>query len=978
MTQPVSSQLIFLFTDIEGSTRLWEIFPQAMSLALARHDQILRQQIENEQGRVFKTVGDAFCAVFEQPQAALKAAVKIQEVLFAEDWTTYGLPQDKPLRVRVALHSGLAEKRDDDYFGPTLNRVARLLATGYGGQILLSQTMVTCLTTQITQDLSLRDLGEHRLKDLVQPEHIYQLVVNDLPEQTFPELKSLNRWPNNLPVQLTSFVGREHEITEVKDLLKNTHLLTLMGTGGAGKTRLSLQVGAELLENYRDGVWLVELAPVVDPALLPNALAQVFGVREDSQRPIISSLIDYLRNREVLILLDNCEHLIAAAASAAESLLRSCPEVRILATSREALGIPGEVTWRIPSLSLPRNSDEVASLDAVLNYEAVRLFIDRVRAAKPSFLITPQNMDAVIQICQRLDGIPLALELAAARIRIFSVEQLAERLQDRFKLLVGGSRTALPRQQTLRALVDWSYDLLSEQERTLLQRLSVFSGGWSLEAAEAVATCASIEDWEVADLMSQLINKSLVLADEEQIGNRTETRYTMLETIRQYGLEKLQAVPNAEDEVRQAHLHFLISLAEEGNQKLRGPEQIYWGNRLDIESDNCRAALEWSHNQKDLLEPSLRLVGALGWYWYSHGYWGEGRRWFEGLLAQAASHKFSLMRAKALVGAGSSAGRQGDMTAAKAWLEEGISIFRQADQPLELAYALDSLWRALSFGYNDTSSNLLDESLAICRAENDKWLLAWTLHQQQMARMAAKDFETSFAVGQESLALFRQIGDRWNSAFVLHNLGLVRARAGFVEQGGVYWEEALEISRVAGNKETYALALNALAELKRYFGDNAASKEMYLESMNLVEQLGNKIIYSIILYNLACVYEYEGNWQLGYEYAHKSLDVASSVNDEVLIAYGLLGEVGAFLLSKQQAKIELAIQLLPAIEQVFQKYGPIIDSNDQDKFKQELSNAQAAVDSVTFMCLWAHGQALTLEQATEMGLNVSRSLAKVG
>jgi class 3 adenylate cyclase len=475
----------FLFTDIEGSTRLWDRYPETMRQALARHDALMKEAIEKHHGHVFKTIGDAFCAAFATASDAVMAAVAAQKALENLQLTDDKTEESLPLRVRMALNTGTAEERDGDYFGPTLNKVARLLAAGHGGQILLTASAEAVVAGQLPDSISLVDMGSQRLKDLQLPEHVHQLRHPDL-QAEFPPLRALNA-SNNLPIQVTSFVGREREIAEVKRLFEKTRLLTLTGSGGAGKTRLSLQVAAEMMEQNPDGVWLVELAPLSDPNLVPQTVATVLNVREEPGRPITQTLVDFLKTRSLLLLLDNCEHLLTACANLADTILRNCPKAYILASSREGLNIPGETTYRIPSLSLP-DTRETLTPENLMQYEAVQLFVERAQSAQPSFVVTPQNAAAVGQLCVRLDGIPLAIELAAARVKAMSVEQIASRLDDRFRLLTGGSRTALPRQQTLRALIDWSYDLLSEQEQTLLRRLSVFAGGWTLEAAEKVCS----------------------------------------------------------------------------------------------------------------------------------------------------------------------------------------------------------------------------------------------------------------------------------------------------------------------------------------------------------------------------------------------------------------------------------------------------------------------------------------------------------
>jgi len=505
MTDLPTGTVAFLFTDIEGSTPLWEREPEKMHLALERHHAILQVAIESSGGQVFKIIGDAFQAAFAVPARAVEAAISAQRSLVFEVW-----PTGIPIRVRMGVHTGHAEARDDDYTAAhTLNRVARIMSAAHGGQIILSQEVLDELANRIPEEITLRDMGKHRMKGLTQLEHLYQVIAPDLPAE-FPRLSTLDiSPPNNLPLQLTSFIGREKELREVMELLSTCRLVTLTGPGGCGKTRLSLEIAERVQDTHPHGVWLVELASLADPSLIPQTLAAVLGLREEGGgytggRPILTVLTDFLRTRTLFLVLDNCEHLIEACARLADGLLRACPKIHILASSRETLGISGEATYQVPSLGVP-DLHELLSVDQLLQYASVKLFVERAGTVLPGFTVTGDNAPAVVQVCHRLDGIPLVIELAAAWVKMLTVEQIATRLDDRFRLLTGGSRTALPRQQTLRALIDWSFSLLSEQECILFRRLSVFAGGWTLDAAEAV--CAEgyfragegIEAFEVLD-----------------------------------------------------------------------------------------------------------------------------------------------------------------------------------------------------------------------------------------------------------------------------------------------------------------------------------------------------------------------------------------------------------------------------------------------------------------------------------------------
>ncbi|MEO8346900.1 MAG: adenylate/guanylate cyclase domain-containing protein, partial [Betaproteobacteria bacterium] len=515
-----------LFTDIEGSTRLWEQDGERMPAALAGHDTLSRATVESHRGIIVKMTGDGIYAAFDDPLDAVNASLALQLVL-RDPAATNGIA----FQVRCGIHLGVVERRNNDLFGSPVNRAARIMGAAHGSQVLLSQAVVDQVGDRLPPLVSLLDLGGVRLRDLAMTEHVYQLAHPEL-RQDFPVLRSLEATPNNLPLQVTSFIGRERELSEIKRLQDGARLLTLLGMGGLGKTRLSLQVGADALEKYPDGVWFVDLAPIKDPGLVPNAAAQILGVREEPGKALMQTLCAHVKDHKLLFILDNCEHLVSACASLADALLRYAPGVKILATSREALHIPGEQTYPVLPLAAP---DKNAGVEALLRSEAVQLFVERAQLQKPSFTLTERDAPAVAEICARLDGIPLALELAAARMRSLSASEINTRLHDRFKLLIGGSRVALERQQTLRALVSWSYDLLQEQEQMLLDRLSVFAGGFDLPAAEVVCSAEPLPAEDVIDLLRSLVEKSLVMVDE---GDGI-SRYGLLETIREFAREHL-------------------------------------------------------------------------------------------------------------------------------------------------------------------------------------------------------------------------------------------------------------------------------------------------------------------------------------------------------------------------------------------------------------------------------------------------------
>src|SRR5205085_5820479 len=536
MAERPTGTVTFLMTDIEASTRRWEEQPEAMRIALMRHDATLREVIEANGGWPFKHTGDGMLAAFAAAQPAIQAAIAAQRLL--------------ELPVRMGVCTDEAELCDDDYFGPALNRTARIMAAAHGGQVL-----VAAATAAIVDAADLVDLGEHRLRDLSQPQRLYQVRAEGLQEK-FPALRTLNARPGNLPAQGTSFLGREHELVEVAEMLGRVRLLTLTGVGGVGKTRLALQVAAELSPEYPDGTWLVELAAIGDPTATGHAVAGTLGIAQQPGLTIEQSVVTTLSRRGLLLVLDNCEHLIEAVALLTHDIVTRCPNVRVLATSREALMVDGEQIWPVPSLSFREGASS----------PAVALFVERARAVAPQVEL---GGDAALisEICRRLDGIPLAIELAAARIRAMSPLQIRDRLDERFRILTGGSRRALERHQTLRHAVQWSYDLLSVAERQLLARCSVFAGGFTLEAAEQVGRGDAVEPVQVLDLLDSLVRKSLVTV--ERSGNTT--RYGLLETIRQFAEEQLAASGEA-DAARRHHAAFFVSDSDAHFQIWRGPQ----------------------------------------------------------------------------------------------------------------------------------------------------------------------------------------------------------------------------------------------------------------------------------------------------------------------------------------------------------------------------------------------------------------------
>lgn len=895
--------------------------------AFVRQESILRAAAEKHGGYVYKMIGDAFQVAFDTARDALHATIEAQRLLQTEPWGELG-----PLRIRMALHTGVTEERGDDYVGPVLNRLGRLLSVSHGGQILLTQATYELLYESLPTGVDLQDLGTHRLKDLIRAEHIYQVTAPGL-LSGFPPLKTLDEFQHNLPLQLTSFIGREKEIVEVKPLLLGDRFVTLTGPGGTGKTRLALQVGAELLELFPDGVWLVEFASLSDPTLVAQTVAAALGVRESAGRPIINLLTDYLRIRELLLIIDNCEHLLSACAQLVTTLLQSCPNICILATSREALNIQGELSFRVPSLSIP-DARRLPALPELSQYESMRLFVERAEIVQPGFELTDTNALAVAQICHRLDGIPLAIELSVARVKMMPVEQVAARLDDRFRLLTGGSRTAMPRHQTLRALIDWSYDLLSEPERTLFRRLSVFAGGWTLEAAEAICTGDDLERYDVLDILTQLVNKSLIIPDAEA---DAQGRYRQLETIRQYGRERLLEAGGGE-KVRDRHLQYYLQLSEQAEPELRGPDQVAWLDRLEKEIDNIRAALEWALDVD--VRSGLRMAGALFWFWHIRTGKTEGIEWLERALEVEAQQRDgtplstaeALVRGKALNAIGSlmimhadadravdladeslklheelgASGRQGvahalwnlaqgtsyheDLDQAWALTERSRALFLEVGDTFGVAQCLDHLGSyALMRADYDQAKQIWEEDLALRRALGDHDGIAWSLSLLANLALWKGEPDHAWDLYTESKKAFREIGNKWAVSMALSGMGSVKLSQGDFEAAARLYEEALAYGRDLGDQNTIAGRRYDLARVAWSMGEYERAAKMYEDTLSIVRRMNNKSAIAGTLVDLGTVALVQGDLELAARRYEESIEIGREIEGQFTVGYALQG-----------------------------------------------------------------------------------------
>ncbi len=750
----------FLFTDIEGSTRLWEHEPERMPLVMARHDAISKSAVERNRGTIVKMTGDGIHAAFDRPLDALAATLEIQQQLSSAEG-----PDGLPLPLRCGLHAGIDERRDGDFYGRSVNRAARIMCAAHGGQMLLSKAVAEQVNRILPDGASLRDLGVVRLRDLSSPEHIFQLLHAQL-RADFPALRSLEGTPNNLTQQLNSFIGRERELVEIKEMLEANRLVTLLGMGGIGKSRLSMQLAAAVLDDFPDGVWFVELAALTDPSSVPQAVASVLGVKEEAGRPVIEALMKYVRDLQLLIILDNCEQVVHGCADLAKRLLQVGAYVKVLTSSRDYLQVAGETAYHVPTLSVPDPNEKIDAV-ALMQHEAVRLFVDRATASRKDFSLTEHNAPAVIDICHRLDGIPLAIELAAARVRGLAVATIANRLNDRFSLLVTGDRTVLPRQRTLRALIDWSYDLLTEAERTLFQRLAVFAGGWTLEAAEAVCADDDLPKTDVLELLTCLTDKSLVVMEISR------ERYRMLDTVRHYAQEKMSEA-GSEAAVRSRHLTLYLAVAEKSRSEFGGPTHEPAMARLDVERENLLSAHRWIDGARSAADEGLRLASALKSYWINRGLLDLGYRIAVEALARIDAQRRDYARCRGLFDAGQLCCFMGRYADGYKYLEESLEIAREIGDKTRIASVLQPLgMAAVGLGQSAKAREYIEEAVSLARQlDRQRELAAALMALAQLHRMEAQP-EVAEPLYEEALSLARSLHDRETTAIGLLNLAMV-------------------------------------------------------------------------------------------------------------------------------------------------------------------------------------------------------------
>ena len=822
----MASRIIaLLFTDIEGSSRLWDQDPDRMRLAVERHNALAERAVSTHRGTIDGTAGDSMLALFDDPLDAVRAAVAFQQSLRAIEQET-GIP----LRVRCGVHAGADERNGAAFFGRDGNRGARVMGAAHGGQILLTHAAAELIVHRLPRDVWLVDLGAVRLRDLSRPERVHQVAAPTLPDR-FPPLRGLEAAPNNIPFQLTPLIGRDAELDALSEELADARLLTLLGPGGIGKTRLALQLAANEIDRFGDGVFFVDLSPVDDAALIPQAVASAVGVKEESNRSTRDSVHAHLQARRVLLVLDNCEHLIADCAVFVQELLQASLDTVVCATSREPLRVAGEVTYAVPALGTP--PPNARDSEAIARFDAVRLFVDRARRAHPAFRLTMENAHAIAEIVRRLDGIPLAVELAAARVRTLGPQAIAARLQDRFKLLTHGDRTALPRRQTLAALIGWSYDLLTQAERALFRRLAVFAGSWDLQAAEALACATGLQRVDGLETLGGLVDKSLVMSDPES------SRYRMLESIAQFAKEELEKAAET-TQARDAHLVHFQGVARRARPELGGREQGQVMRELDLDRDNLLAAQAWCDVAESGVRAGLELAHDIKLYWFKRGLLHIGCRFTE--LAVARAHGAATVeRSRGLFDAGQFCSYMGQYHKARMYLEESLDIARKLDDRGRIAAALQPLGlAALGDGDVTAARGYLDEALALARAKGDPQFIAGAASLLAMLHRLDSDFVSAEWLYREVLQIAESLGDSESIAIAQVSLAIVAIERGDTPRASRFLTSALELAEKTGSRAAGQCVLEIAVALAASQGNWHAAAQLYGAAERTARESGSQ------------------------------------------------------------------------------------------------------------------------------------------
>ncbi len=989
-SHPPSGTVTFLFTDIEGSTRLLQELGEQYADVLMEQRRLLRDAFQGRGGREIDAAGDAFFVAFDRARDAVAAAVAAQQSLLGHAW-----PGGQTLRVRMGLHTGEPAVQGGSYVGLDVHRGARICAAGHGGQILLSEATRELVRESLPEGMSLRDLGRHQLKDLPHPERLFQVILPGLPSE-FPPLRTRPGLSGNLPVESNALIGRDEEVEAVRRLLQDAavRVVTLTGPGGTGKTRLALQIARGLADAFPDGAYFVALAPISDPDLLASSISGVLGIRESPARPVLESVKESLEHKQLLLVLDNFEQIVTAAPVVAE-LLAGCHGLQVLITSRVVLHLSVEHEFQVPPLDLP-DLARLPDPTALEQYSAVALFLQRARAVRSSFTLSKENAAAIAGICARLDGLPLAIELAAARIKVLAAQAILDRLASRLDFLRGGAHDLPARHQTLRGAIAWSYDLLADHEKAFFQRMAVFSGGCTLEAAQRVGVADGRPGMDALDGVTALVDKSLLRQEESPA---YEPRFVMLETIREYGVERLKSAGGWEA-ARRAHAMYFLGLAEQAEPELTGPAQPQWLDRLEREHDNLRAALTWAEDPGEG-EIGLRLGAALWRFWVVRGHLHEGHDRLERLLTLPGAAARTGSRARVLHGLGTIIHEMGhDYREARGFVEDSLSIWRELGDKRGTATALNSLgWLAFHLGEFDRARALSEEALLLHQELGEKRGAAVALFNVGSVALHRSDYPTALSLFDQSIALRREIGDRRGCAYVQVSLAWVEHQRGNHGRAAAILVEALTVLRELNDRQLVAWALSYQGMVAHDVGDLGRARVTLEEGLSLARGVGNNLIIAWALIHLADVLQSQGEiaaalplleegvsmwraiarWGLPvalhfrgsmaatageHDRAHalfrESLQLWSRLGTRRGVAEALEG-LGA--LASIQGEPTQAVRLYAAAEAIRQTIGAPRPPRKRTAYERDLARLRLELGEDDFARAWAEGLTLTPEQA---------------
>lgn len=953
-----SGDVTFLFTDVEGSTKLAQTYPDLYLQILSRHDRLLEEIITKHGGFVFKKVGDSLCSSFSDVENAVRAAVEVQKELMKP------VLDEIKVKVRIGIHKGEAQYANEDYIGyVTLSRVQRIMSIAHGGQILISKEIYERILHKNT-GLIYRDFGLRKLKDIIIPEHLYQISAEGM-QQEFPPLRATDARENNLPSQVTNFIGRKKEIDELKKIFQKTKLLSLIGPGGTGKTRLALHLMTDLMDEFENGVWVVELAPITDSEIIVKELCSIFNLKENPSVDGIETLKNFLKDKKMILLFDNSEHLLQKCGSVVKSILTYCTGLKIISTSREAFNILGEVIYRVPPLSFPKKFKN-ESLENLSEYESVKFFVDRAVSVNSNFQLTEGNAGTVAELCCHLDGIPLAIELAARRINVMSAEKILERLSDRFKLLTRGSSTALPKQKTLKAMIDWSYDLLSFKEQRLLQCLSVFQGGWTLEAAEEICRSESLEEFEILDLMNSLVDKSLIVYTEED-GN---ARYNMLETIKEYAFEKLIDKAN----LFQKEIDYYLKLTDYNVQSSNGITEFEWLNLIRPEIDNIRSCIQKGTSLS--IDQSVALAINMFDYWHSKGDFTEG---FETLnkVFESPIVKDELSTAKLLCKLGELNYYLGKHDMLEKFSIEALQIFRRLNNRTGIIESLKTIGiKYYIEGKEAEAEKTYDEALEMCTDE-DFSLKANLLSGLSYIYSLQEDKTRCMEAKEEALRLYRLDKKINAEALTLLSISVTHTRGKVtdIQKAIQYSEESIAISKELDDHYLISLNLVHLGSINLiYLKDYKNAEYIFTEALHMIKDFGYLMSKFPLLIYMGTLYTVLNDTEKAESYFIDYLKHEKSAMNEYFLKDVFNGLAKIYF---EQKKFRESVILLGVYDALSEnkKYKSLLSGIYPMEIEKE--ELKKIVGEEKFEEYYGLGKAMSIDEARAMGVHGNSVTEKV-